>query len=1508
MAKDVDYPQGCLPIEPTTSVSQQIERLRDVYIHIFHSLRGLGEFTTDSPKFNQYYELLQTVSQEDFLKPISSLSDERDDALEEDEEKKETGSQITVTRILLKEILNIPSCSSWTKNVRRDQKAKEGPGTSVDFNDDEDDDEDKIDRVERLLVDIAKRAIGQIEPVPHEVLDVLFYHIINPQRTNFKEARYLAESIINACLTDFDSFGATIHSVMTSAAKEGKLPKQFELTGSNNRNKFFEVLRYLHYISYDLVSGAVQELNFWLQSENGTYRKEAVKIVGMLTRDPHCQFGMDNNDATWAAFLTASGDPEEEVRHEFVEQSKEILISNHSHLRGHVISSLARLGKDDSELIRIAVVEAVTQVAKSKLEVISDRLLKACAERMKDKKPKVRERAIKTLMDLYFHLMTSRPQPFFTRDGNKQTKETSESSQMYTDSEKESVQFIPDFVFDLYRILKRSNSHHDARFTIERYLQKYLVPFEVDAPKRVQILARLYRGLEDIPRMMFGDVISRSSQLRRALMGILSQVGNSKKMTPENSAQLKERIHRLCQLFPEPVTLEKIMIVFVNQIAENEEAFNLVKKIMADKYTTAENQNSVLALKQILEKKVGSKSNQTVFRHFIDRVCPLSFDRLLAKHFVDLVADTVSAKIKMENWAQGCFEKDLSLLKLLADHYAHIFTDENIVDKIRADILLSEEPLAVESAIHAFSRIFANSNYRAELDNEATRKKKWYLSLIKNLKEFSMRDEPELRRSSKLSTRLLANLIGKEKAIEYFDSEIDTLIDRLHIESAGAANSFQVLAEIFLTSPSHYLSKMLGIIESDRIGQLIMTSPEYSDDDPNEFVEKTHMEKQPWPKYTMAKVYAAKFAAKVLSAFNLISSSEEKKQMDGAAQKFIDLLCEILEKKAQFGENQCDVEKARIRSTASACLLKLAAVLAYRPKFHTRLFKNMSYMITDEAYCVRLHYSFHVKKGLGRKLPIEFAACYGLVNLESTEDERENTSNGFKFICINQAHQIFSDRNEEKADLLKLEGAQRAVFCSETVIAYVVWLLANHYKLDKIEENASKDDSNEELARKVANVNLLYKLKESLWLVIDALRVGKCNMQKVWKVLEKLKTCGDKSIRNNGKLTIAQIREHNKKLWALCDLGISMMLYRAKLQMEDQDSREAGFNLQFFYVCNEKDKADPSNVYAPDVLINDEKQRNGKLPKAGRVFHVSDLTSEFTPPPQNNESIASTSSRNTSKRGGGNTSLNKTKGGKSSKRRSGGSKLSDDEETAIKVTPAVKKTRSKRGTYDLPEEDDEDAEEVIPAPKRRGAPPVSSEPSSSNGITKNAISPKKQSSRKSNGKQISTEETVTEHSSDDEEIKNSTEVSLDNIGLSPILNQSRRSARTVAEKAKITASTPLVASNPKSIKRKRGNESQETREEEKEANHRKKDTKSPSPKKRVSIRRGSSSTSKSTTASPLKQTTSRRKPAVTANGSSPKKNKYGLSLEEEDNDEEEQGTSTTRSSLRTRTSTRLTKK
>lgn len=1695
MNEDVEYPKGCLPIENTLNVTQQVERLRclydslydcqentheevnnpkrfaelfnhlsqdcfldnsntdfrfylslcltqilrlfkpdlptttpvelkDVYLHIFRTLRGLGETTTDNPRFQKYFVLVKTISE-----VCGPLSDMRN----EDEQE-----ALIVIKCLLNNVLAVSEGKAWQKNLADDERKmskQEDPSSSESQ---EDDDEGAVEEsatqsIRNMFVDIIKNVLD-MDYVPNEIIDIILSRITIPQRNHAPEARSMIESIIYKCMKkeiDEHALITAIRNLMTVAVKEGKFPEDFLKTGTENRHKLFDLVRYLHYISQELVSGAVEEMKFWLQSENPQYRREAVKIVGMCTRDKHCQFGMDENDATWTAFMNSSIDPDETVRYEFVEQSVHILISNHSHLRGQIINALLRLSHDVDDEVRLRVVSAVTDVAKSKLEAISDKLLKLCAGRFRDKKPKVRNLSIKLMMELYHHVMTSKPTIFYGGDGINSGRRTDDAALPYTESDKDCVRFIPNDVFNIVRLAQRTPAFLDSRLLIERYIQMYFIPFQTEAKKRVRIMADLYRNLNDMSRMMFADVINRSSQLRRAMIGLLSLIGTSKDMGAEGPAQVRSRIHKISLIFPESATLEKVMMLLVNQLGLEAETFDAFKKLMADRVTTQESVTIALSFKSQMEKKLSGKNHQTIFRQFIDRVIPLSFDVLAAKELINLVAETVTAKIDQKSWGQKYFEHDMELLKLFSDHFAHTFADEETVERIRDKILNLDEPTPIEVALHVLSKIFANSGFRQKLDDEANRKEKWFLATGMKLKEFVMRDERELRHSCKLATRLVASFLGKEKAVEFFDTQFDELYGRLYLQHEGAANAFQVLAEIFQTDVAHYFTQIMQILESDKIGPMLLSSPDHSNDDPIEFNDSVHFEKQPWPKLTAAKVYSAKFTAKVLCAMHQNTKGANRTEIEAVAQKFIDILDEIVDKKGELSEKQCELEKARLRATAAGCLLKISIVFPFRSKINPGLLRKMSYMIADEAYCVRFHYAKHVKKGLDRRLPIEFAACYGLINLGLTDEEGHNKLEGFKTICMNQAAMAFAERTEERANVNNLQGPQRVMFCSETVIAYVVWLLANNDRLEKVEDNAGKNDSEEVLAKKAANVNVLAELQECLWFVIDSLRNSKCNMQKVWQILEKLKTCGDKPMRESRTLRSTALLDHNKKIWAICDLGITMMLYRAKLQMEDRESRDLGLNLQFFYIC-EKNKFDPSNVYAPDILINTEKQRNGRLPKPGHVFHIADITAEFGPPAQGNDSNASTSSKNVSKRNASSTSVGGKRAGPKEKRKSGIFDSEDEGGTdGNKQSSRAKKNRG-ADKYDLPFEEDDN--EVIRIPKRRGAPtarrvleeeeddmaPVSP-PTKRRGATSRASNrddevdemrddtppprrqgrrskasareevvdemrddtpppkrrggnPKKQidemredtppprpsvkpiqssastnGASSSNGTKLSKNraprekiglksskrDAETEKESDqEEEEERIDDVSLDNLIISPILNESsgraRRSARTIAATATITASTPLVVPKPKTVKRKRVETDEEEHIHDEEV-----ETQEPSSShKRTSGRRAPSTprakrdpvASVDTTdsvekTSPAKKASSVAKQATktasrssarsslrsptkssVSNGATPNTNKYGLPMEEDETP------STSGPSVRSRTSARLSKK
>lgn len=250
-----------------------------------------------------------------------------------------------------------------------------------------------------------------------------------------------------------------------------------------------------------------------------------------------------------------------------------------------------------------------------------------------------------------------------------------------------------------------------------------------------------------------------------------------------------------------------------------------------------------------------NESDVTVtFRYFINRITPLSFDVPAAREIIRVVSETVTGKVQLKKSAESCFDRDLSLLKIFTEHFAHLFVGDEIIEKIRSDMLSTEEPKAVEAALNALSKIFSNSMFRQKLATEGTRKERWFLQISKDLKDLCLRTEPESRRSAKLATRLLAVLLGKEKSVEFFEGILDDLVSRLDLQTEGAANAFQVLAEIFTTDFVRFFPKILDIVESDRFGPGILTSAASDIHDPIEFNDLLHMEKQPWPRLTTTKV------------------------------------------------------------------------------------------------------------------------------------------------------------------------------------------------------------------------------------------------------------------------------------------------------------------------------------------------------------------------------------------------------------------------------------------------------------------------------------------------------------------------------------------------------------------------------------------------------------------------------------------------------------------------------
>ncbi|CAD6187987.1 unnamed protein product [Caenorhabditis auriculariae] len=1388
--------------------SSDPRNLKEQYHFILRVLKDLGETRPDSPMFKRFHYLLELIHAAKLMHAVNEMGDESS----------------VVYRSLLKSVLQIPTGKGWKKpqNAAKKDIAKEETDQVLNEGDNEteDDERDVYDKIKEMLVDLSCRTIHEMDQVSNSVLDVIFFYLIKPQKLQCVESSELALIILKKSKIHLEP---SIHAVLEQAVMAGELPSEFEMTGSGCRSKLFEVIRELHDISADFVSTVVPFLPKLLQAEDENHREHATRLIGMMARSPRSKFR----------------DTSVKIREECTRRSTDILM-NHAQLRGQISGYLERLIHDSEESVRGLAIQVITDTAKVRLEAISEQLITACCERMLDKKPKVRAEAIKRLLSLFYHVVSN-----CGLNGK------------YTSSDREAVFLIPQKTLNVYKMASRSSTMEDTKVMIERYFQLYMIPYKMDVNERIKLMSDLYTRLDPTSVQSFSDIVSKSSAIRRSLRELLETIAKTDLDREKKTAIVQQRIRRLSSFFAEPQTLVTALKGFVNQLSSDQKSFELLEYVVTNNYTTEKMETvaSELLTRIVQLKTVATLSSGPgqALRRFIDRCTPLSMDNQAALVLMNKVLDVVKDAECLHKESLEMLPSHLKLLKQWTENFPHLFSDEDVIGKFR-HMLKSDEPIIVEAAMDSLIATMNHSAFRQKFLDVP-----WSKELCDEIVALVETDSKGFGRSCKLGVRLICLLAGRDNSANVLNNIIEKLLERIDIEDEASPNSFQALTEIFRAYPDKYFYKVIGILNDKRkLGLGFMLSTKRDEGDPLEFDPSLPLVKQPWPKYTPSKVTAMKFVTRVLfysMASPLVAKSPETvQQLQKVVKSHFCILASIISSAGDPSEsaNLCAVEKARLRAVAGACILKLCYYWNYRKLLDMESFIYVSKLVEDEADCVRNYFVVRLRKGISRILPIEFGAFFCQVNfaVSANSDDGANLREmkSFRDGCRRLAHDAFTTR-KKTTNSGAVDDAHRPIFDAENVVAYTVFLLAHH------EGCTSNED-----------VRGLAELQECLWFVLEALIGAKCDMETVVQIFEELKKDGDTYMRdcvssssNVLRVTPEQLETHNKKMWALCDLGIAMMLYRAKVVVKD-DRKKLQLSKNFFYRVKD---SNPAEVYAPDELLTDEKRRNGRLPAAIRDFSSTKR--------KNNSSLSSGEATRAAPRRG----LRKQKTSQNISIRSHSEPENSDDEVALVVKKRVTAAKPNRKKESLVS--DSEDEEKVPKQVKKASRAESSKSGSKrmNSIetTRRQEEDEEQElgepSTSTNGKnaeddsetepdeekivvspirgrrEIKSKETVIENANEQPNgsEKNSTNLkkffgsqaqigSLENLAISPIVKEGKMPRRG-AKPAALATSTPFRAEAKKSrlSKRKSAIPLDEEDEEEKIS------LGEPSPKRRTSDRK-----------------------------------------------------------------------
>ncbi|VDP00628.1 unnamed protein product [Heligmosomoides polygyrus] len=270
-------------------------------------------------------------------------------------------------------------------------------------------------------------------------------------------------------------------------------------------------------------------------------------------------------------------------------------------------------------------------------------------------------------------------------------------------------------------------------------------------------------------------------------------------------------------------------------------------------------------------------------------------------------------------------------------------------------------------------------------------------------------------------------------------------------------------------------------------------------------------------------------------------------------------------------------EKAWLRAVAGSSLLKLCYIQKYSQMVGIDLFATLATLMIDSADCVRSYFVRRLNKGILRnRLTVEYLALFsltGLVTASSSDEEQavrmyREQCRGFLISAINRRRSLIQSAGFSPMYLPYHQP--------EYSVAYSIWLLAQQPMLTTHSDLPS-----------------LAALQECLWFVMEAFLAKKENtdFEFIYRLLQDIKESNDAHFekrRKQGELGQAEV-----KMWALADLGMLMLTYRAKVTIR-HEPRKPLLSSRFF--VRDKNTEHSRTVYAPHELIEDEKERNGKLP------------------------------------------------------------------------------------------------------------------------------------------------------------------------------------------------------------------------------------------------------------------------------------------------------------------------
>ena len=555
-------------------------------------------------------------------------------------------------------------------------------------------------KVKTLLFELLHPLLNESDQISTKVLDILFTRIIEPQKSNNKEAYNLAVSLLKKGNEHFEyvvqnhlnnilltsSRGHNMSNNLTlnysgineskgsndSVSLNNSLNESSNVNNTSSSNQFISdklclIIYELNQIRYNLLELVMPQLEYKLKSSDLKERREYTKLLSKMFSEKDSRLAQQLPQL-WDAYLERFADMNEDIRKICVQHICDFLIQqshvmktisedenepkkdlnieqqqqqqSSTHIIDQIMEQVKNRSLDSDESLRFEVVQEILKAIKSDSNVITLDLLNILKERTLDIKIKVRKLALQGLATLYKKI---------------HSKSTNSRKTIQT------VNWIPSKIMRIY-----FQESIDDKLLVERLLNSSIVPYSLNAREKMAQLYYAFTTFDDYSILSLVEIMKNRVLLYQLMKSILdtvelsastgstitsaikqtantTQIQPNKSSTTINEAKLNADIMLISQNLLDTTKGHEFMNKLIDLLKKNINLRNYFKNFVQLTCSC----NKSMQLIQLIFSNLSSL-NQTqmgMAKRLIERMSSLIIDRECIECLIELVEYKIRQKL-----------------------------------------------------------------------------------------------------------------------------------------------------------------------------------------------------------------------------------------------------------------------------------------------------------------------------------------------------------------------------------------------------------------------------------------------------------------------------------------------------------------------------------------------------------------------------------------------------------------------------------------------------------------------------------------------------------------------------------------------------------------------------------------------------------------------------------------------------------------------------------------------